>query len=317
MRAFFCLRASGMHPACAPRAAQFATLWRRAHRPVARRSWKIRLRRLLHIADRHRTPATTRLLGWFLAFNAGAINAGGVLVVNMYTSHMTGFASQVADSLVLGHGELLLNAIGALLAFTCGAACTAIIVNWARVHRLRSAYALPLLLEAGLLLPFGLMGAITLTWSTPFAVPLTVLLLSFIMGLQNALGTKASAGRVRSTHMTGNVTDLGIELGKLLYHNRSGTPPEAQVRANRARMRLHGGLLLAFVGGGLFGAAGFKYVGFLWVVPLAGLLLALALPPFLHDLRRHTHLRTLMLALRGRLQRLGRRPPSPPTQPPH
>jgi len=258
------------------------------------------VRRLFHIADRHRTPATTRLLGFLLAFNAGGVNAGGVLVVHMYTSHMTGFASQVADGMVLGNGALLLGALGALLAFLCGAATTAIFVNWARQHRLRSIYALPLLLEAGLLLPFGLMGAITLNWHTPFAVPLTVLLLSFIMGLQNALGTKASAGRVRTTHMTGNVTDLGIELGKLLYRNRQGLPPQVQVRANRARMRLHGGLLGAFVAGGLFGAAGFKYVGFFWVVPLAGLLLALALPPFLHDLRRRSHLRTLMLGLRQR-----------------
>jgi hypothetical protein len=81
------------------------------------------------------------------------------------------------------------------------------------------------------------MGAITLTWDTPFAVPLTVLLLSFIMGLQNAVGSKISAGKIRTTHMTGNLTDLGMELGKLLYWNRNGTPPEAQVRSNRRAWR--------------------------------------------------------------------------------
>ena len=269
------------------------------------------MRRLLHVADRHRSASTTRLLGMVLAFNAGAINAGGLLVVNMYTSHMSGFASQVADSLVLGNGALLLGALGALLAFTAGAASTALIVNWARLHRLRSAYALPLLLEAALLLPFGLMGAITLTWDTPFAVPLTVLLLSFIMGLQNAVGTKLSAGRVRTTHMTGNLTDLGIELGKLLYWNRNGTPPEAQVRSNRARMALHGGLIGMFIAGGLIGAAGFKYVGFLWVVPLAALLLVLSLPTVRHDLRRSVYLRGLIGAFWSRLRREGK--PFPPS----
>jgi len=140
-------------------------------------------------------------------------------------------------------------------------------------------------------------------------VPLTVLLLSFIMGLQNAVGSKISAGKIRTTHMTGNLTDLGMELGKLLYWNRNGTPPEAQVRSNRSRMALHGGLIGMFIAGGLFGAAGFKYVGFLWVVPLAALLLALSLPTLRHDLRRSLYLRALLASLWQRLRRRGLPPP--------
>ena len=174
------------------------------------------MRQFRHLTSQHRTASTNRLLGGILAFNAGAVNAGGFLVVAMYTSHMTGFVSLLADNLVLGNTTLVLGAIGALLAFTAGAAVTAIQVNWARQHGLRSEYALPLLLEATLLLVFGLMGA-TLNHQTPFAVPLTVLLLSFTMGLQNALVSKISASQIRTTHMTGIVTDIGIELGKMLY----------------------------------------------------------------------------------------------------
>jgi uncharacterized membrane protein YoaK (UPF0700 family) len=36
----------------------------------------------------------------------------------MYTSHMTGFVSLLADNLVLGNMTLVLGAVGALLAFT-------------------------------------------------------------------------------------------------------------------------------------------------------------------------------------------------------
>ena len=32
-----------------------------------------------------------------------------------------------------------------------------------------------------------------------------------------------SSAQIRTTHMTGVVTDLGIEMGKMLYWNRSGT----------------------------------------------------------------------------------------------
>lgn len=237
-----------------------------------------------------------RLLGGLLAFNAGAINAGGVLVVGMYTSHMTGFVSFLADNLVLGNMTLVLGAIGALLAFTTGAAVTAVLVNWARQHHLRSEYALPLLLEAVLMLVFGLLGA-TLSRQTPFAVPLTVLVLAFTMGLQNALVSKISSSQIRTTHMTGVITDLGIELGKMFYWNRTASPLESRVRANRIKLRLFGTLLAMFVAGGLVGAAGFKYVGFIWVVPLALMLLALSLPPLYADFRRARR-KALALALK-------------------
>ena len=274
------------------------------------------MRRLRFLTGRHRAPSTNTTLGMLLAFNAGAVNAGGFLVLHMYTSHMTGFASQLADGLVLGNATLLLNALGALLAFIAGAAVSAMLINWGRQHHLRSVYALPLLIEAALMLVFGLMGAITLTWHTPFAVPLTVLLLSFIMGLQNAVGTKSSGGKIRTTHMTGNITDLGIELGKMLYWNRQGTPVAALVRANRQRLQLFTGLVGMFILGGLMGAAGFKYVGFICVVPLAALLLALSLPPFLEDVQRSAYLRQVLRAIGERL-RLRRRPtPAPSDTPP-
>jgi uncharacterized membrane protein YoaK (UPF0700 family) len=243
------------------------------------------VRRLRHLSGQHRTAATNRLLGALLAFNAGAINAGGFLVVSMYTSHMTGFASMLADNLVLGNTALVLSALGALLAFTTGAAATAVLVNWARQRHVRSEYALPLLVEAMLLLLFGLLGG-TMNHQTPFAVPVTVLVLSFTMGLQNALVSKISSSQIRTTHMTGIVTDLGIELGKMFYWNRTASPLESRVRANRIKLRLFATLLTAFIVGGVVGATGFRYVGFIWVVPMAILLLALSLPPLYTDLLR-------------------------------
>ena len=68
--------------------------------------------------------------------------------------------------------------------------------------------------------------------------------------------------------------------------NREGSPLESRVRANRTKLRLYATLLSAFVVGGLVGATGFKYVGFIWVLPLALLLLGLSLPPLVADLVR-------------------------------
>lgn len=230
-----------------------------------------------------RTPQTDLKLGTVLAFVAGAANAGGLLAVGQYTSHMTGIVSAVADHLVLGQLNLALTGVGAFLSFVLGAMTTAWLVNWGMRRHLRSAYGLPLVLEATALLVFGLFGA-AMDGVTSVFVPLTVVLLCFIMGLQNAVITKISRAVIRTTHVTGLVTDLGIELGKLLYlNNRADLPP---VRANRARLRVHGQLIASFFVGALSGALGFKHLGYISTVPLAALLLLLVLRPLLDDWQR-------------------------------
>lgn len=233
--------------------------------------------------DVRRSPAANLRLGLVLSFVAGATNAGGFLAVGSYTSHMTGIVSSVADDLVLGHFTLALVGIACLLTFVAGAMCTAIMVNWGLRQQLRSSYSLPLLLESFALLVFGLFGAAIAAWSQVF-LPLTVVLLSFIMGLQNAVITKISKAEIRTTHVTGLVTDIGIELGKWVYLNRLETP--IPVLANRERLKIHTGLVTGFLVGGLTGALGFKYLGYVTTVPLAGLLWLLSLRPLLDDLRQ-------------------------------
>lgn len=223
-------------------------------------------------------------LGCVLALVAGAVNAGGFLAIGGYTSHMTGIVSGMADDLALGNVTLALAALGAWLAFVGGAATTALLVNWGKRRRLRSRFALSLLVEAALLLLFGLSG--TYLASMPdLLAPVTILLLCFIMGLQNAIITKISGASIRTTHVTGLSTDIGIELGKLLYYNRRDIP-EMMVRVNREKLRLHSLLIGFFFCGGVCGALGFKHIGFSRAtILLAALLALLAAGPVLHDLR--------------------------------
>jgi len=242
------------------------------------------------LTDMRRTPQSNLRLGAVLAFVAGATNAGGFLAVGQYTSHMTGIVSAMADNLVLGHATAVLAAAAALAAFIVGAMTTAILVNWGLRRQLHSAYSLPLLLEAAVLLVFGLLGT-SLGLHTALLVPVTVLLLCFMMGLQNAVISKISRAEIRTTHVTGLVTDLGIELGKLLYINRTQTSLAEPVRANRQKLRLHLILVSSFFIGAVCGAMGFKYVGYISTVPLALTLLLLVWRPVLHDVvARRPHL---------------------------
>ena len=235
-----------------------------------------------NLAGRERTAQGNRRLGYTLTFVAGATNAGGFLAVAQYTSHMTGIVSSMADHLVLGEYALVLAGAGALLSFLAGAACSAVMVNVARRSHLHSEYALPLLLEALLLLVFGVLGARLATIEGLF-VPVTVMLLCFIMGLQNAVISKLSHAEVRTTHVTGMVTDLGIELGKLAYWNAHASPGQAKVTADRARLRVLSLMVACFFVGGFVGAFGFKHVGFAATIPLALALVSLAAVPAADD----------------------------------
>ena len=218
-------------------------------------------------------------LGLSLAFIAGAMNAGGFLAVQQYTSHMTGIISSMADGLIIGNINLALASVGALICFIAGAAL-------ARGKRLQSEYALPLIVEAGLLLCFGMLGA-KLHRHMGLFVSITVMLLCFLMGLQNAIITRISRSVIRTTHMTGIVTDIGIELGKLFYWNRKiDREDEAYVKANRSKLMLLGSLLFMFFFGGVAGAFGFKLIGYSATIPLAVFLLVLAFMPVVDDLKR-------------------------------
>lgn len=232
-----------------------------------------------------RTPQANRHLGVTLACVAGALNAGGFLAVGQYTSHMTGMLSSAADDLILGKMLPAFAALFMLIAFAWGAACTALIVNYAKRNHFRYIYTPVLLLEAILLLVFGLVGT-ELQEHAVITVSFTTVLLCYVMGLQNALITKISHAEIRTTHVTGLVTDIGIEMGKMIYWNRNKEEIHHQneVVANLQKLRLHSLLVFAFFSGGLLGAFGFKHFGFISTLPIATALVVLSLAPRLKNM---------------------------------
>lgn len=235
------------------------------------------------LAGRERTAEANRHLGLTLAFVAGAVNSGGFMAVSQFTSHMTGILSLISEHAALGQGTLVAAGLVSFASFLVGAATSAILMNWARRKHLQSEFALALLLEAALLTLFGVLGHNLDVFAGPFTT-VTVLLLCFVMGLQNAMITKVSGAIIRTTHMTGNATDLGIELGKLFYWNSEGPTSVDKVTANREKLSLHASMIGSFVTGGLAGALGFKRLGFGVTVPIAALLLVIAVVPVWDDL---------------------------------
>jgi uncharacterized membrane protein YoaK (UPF0700 family) len=238
---------------------------RRIWRPVAS----------AHLLTGHRRSRGTDLvLATVLAAVAGASNAGGFFALGAYTSHMTGYLSQLADSLVIGQLRVAMVAVLAVGAFVAGAAFSTVLINWARLRRANRQYALPIAVQGGSLACFAGGGVFTSEPGRVFALAC----LCFIMGMQNATITKISGTRIRTTHATGMITDIGIELGREFFGRTWMT---RRVAADRKKLRIHLQLVGVFVAGGIVGAVGFSRLGFPFALVLSGVLLALSLPSLL------------------------------------
>jgi uncharacterized membrane protein YoaK (UPF0700 family) len=159
------------------------------------------------------SPVLQARLAISLAWVAGYTNIIAVLVCGHVASHVTGHASQLGQAAAGGDWSLALFVGAILVAFFLGAVLSACATEIARWRGVRSVYVVPAALELALLAVFAELvrlhdpaqvesGAM-LWWMTMVA--------SIAMGLQNATITRISGGVVRTTHLTGVLTDLGLE----------------------------------------------------------------------------------------------------------
>ena len=230
---------------------------------------------LRRLTARERSSRSNGQLAAVLAFVAGAADVSGYLALHQFTSHMSGVVASLATTLTEHGAHIFTVPVAALSAFLAGAAVCAILISWARRRGYESLYAVPVLLEAVLLA----LPALPAAHAHFFFM---LMLLSFSMGLQNAIITKISEAEIRTTHVTGMITDIGIELGKALYFNRNRTQP--RVHADRSRLALLSTLVALFFLGGTLGAFAYPRIGFVLLLPLATALAVFTIFPIAADL---------------------------------
>ncbi|GAA4488028.1 YoaK family protein [Gluconacetobacter asukensis] len=228
-----------------------------------------------------RTFVMDRRLGCSLAAVAGAVNAAGFLAVGYYSANMTGNLSSLSMDVRAADLSSALSCLGLVAAFVAGAVLSALLANAGRHRRHRAIYAYSILLEAGLL---AVLGALDMALRAGLRGAVLAYGLSFLMGLQNATVTRISGARVRTTHMTGMLTDFGIELADWLDAVRRHGDP-ARMAQVRQLLALHGGIVLSFAGGGVAGALAYGWWRAGALLGLAPVLVWLALPGAIADLR--------------------------------
>ena len=203
-----------------------------------------------------------------LSFVAGMVNVTGFLFMGKLTTNVTGhFAYFIYDVSVAEFWKGLIYFLY-IFAFLAGSFCSGLLIEYANYHRKHNKYLTPTLLECFLLLSVWGLN----TFSTG-GIPqnITACMLLFAMGLQNAFVTKISNSVVRTTHLTGLFTDLGIELSQLLYLHKNHYETYLIELRNRIRLRLF--IITFFFLGGF--CAGYFYIAQQW--QLYTLLLSVAI----------------------------------------
>lgn len=227
----------------------------------------------------HRTDRKNRWLAGQLALVAGFVNSSGFLLIGTFTSHVTGNVGRLSQDVVLHDGHAAVLALLMVIAFFVGALFASMAIEAGLLGR--RVYAALLLGEAGLLLGFFLVTRLFPS-SSPRVHDAKALVLCAAMGLQNSLVTRLSGAVVRTTHLTGVITDLGIEAARWFRYSRARVAEASHLRLTVSPtpvVRPHAPkayLLLTIVGcflvGGLGGAALTLRIGSdALFVPIAGL----------------------------------------------
>lgn len=205
-----------------------------------------------------RLPRWVEYGAFSLALLAGFVNAIGFLgFQHQAVSHVSGPATQLGVSLFQLDGDTL-HLLVILLSFMAGAALSGVLIEGTAL-RLGRQYSSALILEGGFLL-VAMMALDQGSVSGHYFA-------SAACGLQNALVTTYSGAVVRTTHLTGIFTDLGLMIGARLRGRQF----------DRRKALLFLLIVAGFVSGGFVGAACYRSWQFRALVVPALLAISLAL----------------------------------------
>ncbi|WP_428740477.1 YoaK family protein [Tenacibaculum sp.] len=183
-----------------------------------------------------------------LSFIAGIVNVTGFLEFKQLTTNVTGhfalFINDVAD-FEIWKGTIYFLYI---FSFLFGSFLSSFLIEKFRENKKLNVFVLPTIIESLILISIPIVYNVYHIEHFDFIV----CTLLFAMGLQNSFVTKISNAIVRTTHLTGLFTDLGIELSQLFFPKTH--PHKDKIKAT-IKLRIF--IISFFFLGGLVG--GFLY----------------------------------------------------------
>lgn len=205
-------------------------------------------------------------LAIFLSFVAGLVNVCSILSIHRLTTNVTGHFAFFVEELLQTNYFVAFKFLLFVIFFFLGSFTSNLLVEFISKVNTSYRYTIPVIFEALLLFIAG--GAFTIY--QPNYPDLIAITLLFSMGLQNSLVTRVSNSVVRTTHLTGIFTDLGIEVSQLFFIKN-----KIKRTKTKLSIQLKLTIIACFTIGGLLGGLAYGWIGLktLWIA-VAVLLLA-------------------------------------------
>lgn len=214
-----------------------------------------------------------------MAFQAGAINAGGFLACHRFVSHTTGFATHFGAEFASGQFFSAIGIASVPVFFLLGTMLSAYFVDRRISLNKQPQYSLLSWMMFTLLILATIGGEAQ--WYGEFGSPLSIepdypllALLTTTCGIQNAMITSASGAAIRTTHLTGVTTDLGIGLMRILSRGKNDQITVVEKKYTTIRL----GIILFFIFGSTVASYifyAFQYRGFLLPAGITFILIAM------------------------------------------
>lgn len=199
-----------------------------------------------------RTPSHNLQIASLLSFVAGIVNVAGFIGIHKLTTNVTGhFAFFVDEIFKLNFWQGFIYFLY-IFFFFLGSFSSSFLVEYITRRNSNYTYIVPTAIEAFILLVVGIFGQQLIIENSN----LIACILLFAMGLQNSLVTRISNAVVRTTHLTGLFTDLGIELSQLFFYT------EAEARKKLfISIKLRLTIISFFFAGGITGGIFYSEIG--------------------------------------------------------
>ena len=221
--------------------------------------------RMFRHRGKNRTLAHNLKLASLLSLVAGIVNVTGLFALQRLTTNVTGHFAFFADELAKKHFGYAWIYLLYIIAFLSGAFFSNVLVEIISRKNQRFVNTITVSIEIFILVFIAFLSPRTLEAHVN-AIACSLL---FAMGLQNALVTSISNAVVRTTHLTGLFTDLGIEIWQLFFFKK----PEQQKKL-RSSVRLRFTIICFFFLGCIVGGLVYFYYTILSLLLAAVILLA-------------------------------------------
>jgi uncharacterized membrane protein YoaK (UPF0700 family) len=226
--------------------------------------------------SKRRLYALEALLPLLLCVNAGMVNSFGFYEFGSFVSHMSGHVTHIGIDFLEKDFHYLLGSVLILVGFLIGSITSSLNIADQSTFDRKSTAIIPLSLE--LLLLFMVFFQLNYTKSTSSTSILGGFLLSMCLGLQNATFRETLGCIIRTTHITGVWTDLGISIGKLIksHFSTSRNTEKRNIQIQSKNILILSAIVLFFMLGCAIGVIGTHHLRqkFL-LVPLGVLILSI------------------------------------------